>query len=181
MKINNKDKKKLIEAHKSDTEQIYTMEMIIARNRPALLIGVTELIDEKLYNVIKDNLTSLTHRGKIEVGGLEEDRGVVLRMAFTSPESANIGVSTLLDVGHGITTSGVKEDKVLNPRPRPELTGSLSQVKGLLSDDFPILSNLVNLKNGYSRLNKMIVTDPMYARILNNARLVPQGYTADVY
>lgn len=177
---NKRSHKLLTELHKK-VIPIYTIQLILAKDRPALLVGVTEMIDEALYNRIKSSLTTTKRTGKIELGGLADDLGLSFRISCDSEASLEQGIYDLLDLGREAIRHGVSEDKVLNPRPRPELLESLAKVRGLISNDFPVNKAIQSLKGGCEFIGQAVKEDPAYAKIINNTRLVPKGYSVDTF
>lgn len=159
----------------NNQDQIYTLYLELHPHHNGTLIMVPELVSEEVYQQIKGNLTTIGHKGRVELG-FSQDDGVALRLAFSNLGLLNQGVTDLLGMGKDIIEHGI-QDSIVKKSNRRDLEPSFNQLDVLWHTSIPqpkslgIFSedHLFNYDDTLAPLTKAGI-------LVNKARLIPEGY-----
>lgn len=141
----------------------------------SVLAIVAEDLDENLYNHVKANINSVTHKGKVELGVTGTD-GIRIQMAFNSATALNEGIDTLLDLANSVIEDGVQDDSLINPKPRKDLLKAFNNRVLIYDKLVPRVYNMHKF-NQVDAINAFDTNNPYY-KLLESTRLIPSGYQA---
>ena len=152
----------------ANSELIYTLWLQLRPQQEGRLLLVSDIISEDVYNTILPNLTTDSHKGKLEASNTST--GLTLRLSFTSLEGLNNGLKDILELGQTVVISGFD-----NEEPRPELLHAFENLTTYWDNTVPQVHNLTFLNViPYSEQNAPKSIEP----VLDVAHLVPRGYSA---
>ncbi|MBT9670600.1 hypothetical protein GPK34_00915 [Secundilactobacillus kimchicus] len=171
---------------KLETERVYSAQLDIMPDRIfignkapfGVLVIVQDDFTEDFYNHLENNITSLTHMGITEAGATGID-GIRIKRSFNSLEALNIGAADVVSFAEGIVVDGIKNDSLLRPDPRTDLSASLHNLLLISSKQVRKLSNLSSFKKWYDIDAVEAKGISYYADLISKAHLVPDGHTAE--
>lgn len=150
-----------------NTDKIYILGLRLEPNKRGTLVGISQVIDENIYNQMKDNLTTTKKNGKLEVG-IAGKNGIQFRLAFNSLESLNSGIKNILLLGKDVVDNGLSLDASVKPKPRPDLNSSYETLAVFWEQELEHPRNLQFLT--VNELTNKALQQPSIARLVQTTK-----------
>ena len=121
----------LLHPYLTNKDRIYIATLrLTPKYTKGVMVLISQDIDEKLYNVIKDNLYSRSNIGKVELG-YTANNGVKLRIATAVYDDIPWLIAKIRQVANDVVTKGIQGDLKQMKKPRQDLAYSLSNLRVL--------------------------------------------------
>lgn len=163
-----------------DVDRVYPIYLNLEPNKVngAVLI-IPETIDEKLYTTLVKygSLTTESQFGKVELGHTSTD-GVSIKAVVSKVNLISDALEYMLALAKSIVQKGIQEDKGFTNIPRYDLDYSLKNI-GIYIDD-ELLHDAPRLTRFPHSPFSTVMQDPRYLKMYQSAKLVPDGYEAEI-
>lgn len=156
-----------MEVLNKNTDIIYILGLRLEPKKQGSLVGVSQVIGEDIYNQMKDNLTTTTKNGKLEVG-ISGNNGLQFRLAFNSVENLNKGIKDILLLGQDVVDNGIKMSPDKKAIPRTDLKSSYETLAVFWEEGLEHPHNLQYLR--VNELNSKALKLPHIARLVQTTK-----------
>lgn len=151
----------------SNTDKIYILGLRLEPKRKGSLVGVSQIIDEDVYNQMKDNLSNDTKNGKLEMG-VAGTNGVQFRLAFNSLSSLNHGIKNILLLAQDIIENGINYQDGTKGAPRTDLQQSYEMLNVFWEEGLEQPSNLEFLR--VNIITRKAMQIPQIAKLVSTTK-----------
>ena len=144
------------------------------------LVVVPEYVNEDVYNTIKENLSSSSHQGKIELGFTGDD-GIGIREVASDIGSLGSTFNNVLAMAKEIIKNGVDLDNDQEVKPRGDLAKAFNNLNVLWPKEAPQVKELsiISESHIYNYDDSLSPLTPA-GIMVEKARLIPTGYRPEV-
>lgn len=186
-----------------ETEQVYTVYLQLNPQFYGTIICVTELIEERVYNLMiqQHKLFTQHHNGVVQIGHTiddppvkpvfynkerieEQSEGVGIKIATAEINYVSDLIVQVVQIGEGLVKNGMQQSNAhettnyFTSKPYPQLQQSLESV-GLLVSQTLLYTAPNIIKLPYKVAENEIKKSPYLKKAYERAFLVPTNYTAN--